>query len=69
LIEYRKLVADVALDGSTDAWSSQFSARHSGILNFVTKGGSVHSTRPDEVSPLISGCRKQWWLPSSLGGN
>ncbi|HYV38993.1 MAG TPA: DUF1559 domain-containing protein [Gemmataceae bacterium] len=68
-VEYKKIVADLALDTSTDYWPGQYQARHSGILNFVTKGGSVHSMRQDEVDPRITNNRKQLWLPSALGGS
>ncbi|HYV36238.1 MAG TPA: type II secretion system protein [Gemmataceae bacterium] len=71
LIEYKQVVADVAGVNSKGNFmdpAKGYAARHHGLMNFVSKGGSVQSVLPAEINPGITAIQNEWWLPDSLGG-
>jgi prepilin-type N-terminal cleavage/methylation domain-containing protein len=65
LVEYLKLVADVAMpDGDDDYWEQIPSFHPGGIVNVLHHGGHVVTRRAEDIDPTIVQSHDLWWKPN-----
>lgn len=63
VIEYRKVVADVALPDGGDIWLDQVAPRHMGTANVLFGDGHVSGYRPSQIDPTVFELNQQFWMP------
>jgi len=63
VIEYNKVVADVAAPDGGDIWEEQVAPRHLGTVNVLFCDSHVASFRPSQIDPRVFELNKQYWMP------
>jgi len=63
IVEYSKVVADVAGPDAMDIWSDEVAPRHFNTLNVLHAGGHVKSYTADEINPEVRDIQIDLWMP------
>jgi len=63
VIEYEKIIADLAAPDGGDVWLDQVAPRHLGTANVLFGGGNVNTYRPSQIDPTVFELNQQYWMP------
>ena len=61
MVEYNKLVADVAGPAAKDFWPDQVAPRHMGTLNVLFDDGHIESRTPTAIDPRVTVLHDLYW--------
>ena len=66
VIEYKKLVADLAGSQAADFWPVTVAMRHNGVLNVLFRDGHVDCMTTADIDPRFLQLQNTFWVPEAL---
>lgn len=63
LLEYNKVIANVAGPDATDVWTERVAPRHLSTLNVLYADGHVDALRPEAINPRVESIQDAVWCP------
>ncbi len=63
MLDYGKLLADLAGSTPADVWSVNSAPRHHGLCNVLFSDGNVRAMQPDKIDPTVVSQLNEFWQP------